>query len=111
MKKRIIPAVLIVAVLVVAGVLWSKRNDAANQNTIRLSGNLELTQVDMSFKVPGKLVDRTVTEGDAVKKGQLVARLDPQAATEQRARDVAATHSAESAVAQLHTSIAYQRAT
>jgi len=51
---------LIVAVLVVAGVLWSKRNDAAHQNTIRLSGNLELTQVDMSFKVPGKLIDQYI---------------------------------------------------
>jgi HlyD family secretion protein len=111
MKKRIIPVVLIVAVLAVAGVLWSKRNDAANQNIIRLSGNLELTQVDLSFKVPGKLITRTVTEGDAVKRGDLIARLDPKAATEQRARDVAGTRSAESSVTQLQTAIEYQRAT
>ena len=35
----------------------------------RCPGNIELTQVDISFKVPGKLVERTVDEGDFVKKG------------------------------------------
>src|SRR5579872_3788656 len=38
--------------------------------------NIELTQVDISFKVPGKLVERTVDEGDSVKRGMLIARID-----------------------------------
>ena len=45
-------------------------------NTLSVSGNLELTQVDISFKVPGKLVELNVDEGYYVKKGQVIARID-----------------------------------
>ena len=48
----------------------------------------------MSFRVPGKLIKRTVRLGDAVKQGQLIAQLDPvdaqkQAASAQAALDAA----------------------
>ena len=76
MKKRLIPILVAVAVLAVAGILWSNRK-GRDQARIRLSGNMELTQVDISFKVSGKMIERTVNEGDAVKKGQLIARIDP----------------------------------
>src|ERR1700730_6731855 len=49
----------------------------------------------MSFRVPGKLIERNVRLGDTVRKGQVVARLDPidaqkQAASAQAALDAAA---------------------
>jgi multidrug efflux system membrane fusion protein len=37
----------------------------------------------MSFRVPGKLIERTVRIGNTVKKGQLLARLDPLDAQKQ----------------------------
>jgi HlyD family secretion protein len=111
MKKKIIPIVLLVAVAVAAGVLWSARRNRDDDRVIRLSGNLELTQADMSFKAPGKLIARLVNEGDNVKRGETLARLDAQQATDQHTRDVAAIRSAQSSAEQLRTQIEWQRAT
>jgi HlyD family secretion protein len=57
------------------------------------------------------LAERPVDEGDRVRKGQVVARLDAQQASEQRNRDAAGIETARSAEAQMLTAIAYQRAT
>jgi HlyD family secretion protein len=111
MKKRIIPIVLLVAVIVAAGLLWSARRNRDDDRIVRLSGNLELTQADMSFKAPGKLIARLVNEGDNVKKGEMLARLDAQQAADQHTRDVAAIRSAQSSAEQLRTQIEWQRAT
>ncbi|EXI69765.1 MAG: Multidrug transporter MdtA [Candidatus Accumulibacter adjunctus] len=36
------------------------------------------TEINESFRIDGRLVERTVDIGDSVKPGQLIARLDPQ---------------------------------
>jgi RND family efflux transporter MFP subunit len=47
--------------------------------TISLTGNVQAqTEVNLAFRVDGRLVERLVNVGDAVKPGQLVARLDPE---------------------------------
>jgi RND family efflux transporter MFP subunit len=49
----------------------------------------------MSFRVPGKLIERKVRIGDSVKKGESVARLDPVDAEKQAASAKAALDAAE----------------
>jgi membrane fusion protein, multidrug efflux system len=49
----------------------------------------------MSFRVPGKLIERQVRIGDTVKKGEVVARLDPIDAQKQAASAQAALEAAE----------------
>ena len=49
----------------------------------------------MSFRVAGKLIERDVRLGDAVRKGQIVARLDPIDAEKQAAGARAALDAAE----------------
>ena len=49
----------------------------------------------MSFRVPGKLIERRVRIGDAVRKGELVARLDPIDAQKQVVSAKAALDAAE----------------
>jgi multidrug efflux system membrane fusion protein len=49
----------------------------------------------MSFRVPGKLIERRVRIGDSVKKGEVVARLDPVDAQKQAASARAALEAAE----------------
>ncbi len=105
-KKKILIPVLIVAV---GGIVaWRLLRDGADANTIRISGNIELTEVDLSFKLPGRLVARAVDEGDPVKAGQLIARLDTAELSRQLEREHAGVASAESALDQLRTAIAYQ---
>jgi HlyD family secretion protein len=111
MKKRIIAVVAIVLTATAAVILWSggfRRDDAKR---IRLSGNIELREVDISFKIPGKLIERAVDEGDAVKKGQLVARIDQLQSLQQRAAQQASVQSAAMQLAQSLTMIAWQKAT
>ncbi len=91
-----------------AGCRWWKRDDA---DRIVLSGNIELTQVDIAFKMPGRLIELAVEEGTEVQKGTLLARLDADQLQKQRARNQAGVAVAESQTAQQSTAIDYQRAT
>lgn len=108
-KKKLIPLVAVAA----AGALivLSRRWNAPGNGPIRISGNLEMTEVKISFKISGKLIERLVDEGDTVERGAVVARLDQEQLLHQRDQARAAVTAAESQLAQLKTAIDYQRAT
>jgi HlyD family secretion protein len=109
MRKRIV--VVIVLVLVAAGAYFYFTRSAGRHsaNSIVVSGNIELTEVNIAFKTSGKLIERTVDEGDVVKKGQVIARLDQDQLLAQRDRETAALNSAVSQLAQAETSLAWQK--
>jgi HlyD family secretion protein len=111
MKKRLPILLLLLAVAGGGYWYWNKQQEEANANRILVSGNLELTQVDLSFKTAGRIVELNVREGDWVKKGQVIARIDATQLDQQRARDAAAVTNAQSQYQQLETSIEYQKAT
>jgi len=47
--------------------------------SISLTGTVQAqTEINQSFRIDGRLIERMVDIGDSVKPGQLVARLDPQ---------------------------------
>ena len=50
--------------------------EAEPTNTLRVSGHVEATEVQVAPEVGGRLVDLRVDEGDRVRRGDLVARLD-----------------------------------
>ena len=108
MKKRI---VLIVAVLAVAaGAVYLFRGmHSRPDNRIMVSGNIELTEVNIGFKTAGRLIERNVDEGDRVKKDQIVARLDRDQLLAQRERENAGLQSALSQLAQAETTLQWQK--
>jgi HlyD family secretion protein len=110
MKKRIIPVVVVMIVVVAAWMAAGclRRTDSSK---IVASGNIELTEVAMSFKVPGKLAELHVEEGASVKRGMLIARLDSDQIHRQRERDQAAAVAVESGYRQLQTAISLQKET
>jgi HlyD family secretion protein len=110
MKKRIFIILTLVAVAV-AGVYTYRGANKTPGNRIVVSGNIELTEVNIAFKTAGKLIERTVDEGDSVKKGQVIARLDRDQLVAQRDREVAGLESAESQLAQAKTSLEWQKDT
>ncbi len=110
MKKRL-PILLLLAAAGGGYWYWTQQQAAANGNHLQISGNLELTQVDLSFKTAGRVIELTVREGEWVKKGQVIARLDATQLEQQKARDAAAVSGAQSQYQQLQTSIEYQKAT
>jgi HlyD family secretion protein len=109
MKKRLIP--ILILLVVGAGALIAFRGTRrAPDNRLIVSGNIELTEVNIAFKTAGRLIERAVDEGDAVKHGQIVARLDRDQLLAQRAREAAGLQSAESQLAQAESSLEWQKA-
>jgi HlyD family secretion protein len=108
MKKRIIILVVVLAVSAAAYYVLRGRNSQPSDR-IRVSGNIELTEVDVGFKVAGKLVERTVNEGDRVEKGAVVARLDREQLLRQREQAQAALELAQAQLAQSETGVKWQR--
>jgi RND family efflux transporter MFP subunit len=48
-------------------------------DTVALTGTVQAEkEVNLSFRIDGRMIERNVGVGDAVRPGQLVARLDPQ---------------------------------
>ena len=109
-KKKLIPVVLLAAAA--AFLVWRfALNRNGEENALLLSGNIELTEVDISFKQPGRVVELKVDEGDPVKAGQPIARMDSAELEAQQSREQAGVHSAQSALTQLRTSIDWQTET
>jgi HlyD family secretion protein len=95
MKRR---AILIVVVLAIAGTalyffVFRKPVPPAE---MRLSGNIEAHESLIGFKVPGRIIDLPVEEGQELQAGDLIARLDTADYAQQVAIDQAATQVRES---------------
>jgi HlyD family secretion protein len=76
--KRIIPIVIILAAAVAAGIYFYPQltHKSAPANQLTLSGNIEAHESLVGFKVPGRIVELPVEEGQQVAQDALLARLD-----------------------------------
>ena len=53
--------------------------DRASSGSVLLTGTVQAqSEINQSFRISGRVIERLVDVGDSVKPGQLVARLDPQ---------------------------------
>lgn len=53
--------------------------DRASNGAVTLTGTVQAqTEINLSFRIDGRMIERAVDVGDKVEPGQLVARLDPQ---------------------------------
>src|SRR5208283_6083928 len=103
--KRIIVVLIVLAAAGVAAVYVYRGMGSNQTGRIVVSGNIELTEVNIAFKTAGRLIERTVDEGDGVKNGQIIARLDRDQLMAQRDREGAGLQSAETQLAQSETSL------
>ena len=109
--KKVILAIVLVAALGTAGVLTYRSLHPETNNRILVSGNIELNQVDIAFKTSGRLIERTVDEGDTVQKGMVIARLDREQLLRQRETAEAALQTSEALLAEAISALKWQRAT
>ncbi|WP_443192253.1 HlyD family secretion protein [Pseudomonas indica] len=74
--------------LLAAGVFgyWKSLTDRLPAGLAMGNGRLEATEVQVASKQPGRLAEVLVDEGDRVRKGQLLARLDTRTLEAQRAQ-------------------------
>jgi HlyD family secretion protein len=78
MTRKIIAATLVVMLGISALVWLSPWTDDNTAHELRLYGNVDMREVRMGFRVPGRLSVAAVEEGDAVEPGAVLAILDDQ---------------------------------
>ena len=67
---------LVVVIALIAGVVWWLNRRESAPGELVAYGNVDLRQVQLSFNNSERIAAVLVQEGDRVRKGQLVARLD-----------------------------------
>lgn len=74
MKK----VLLLLMVLCVGGGVYWYFSGTTQENTQRITlyGNVDIHQVDLAFRVSGRIAEMLVEEGQAVQKGDVLAKLD-----------------------------------
>lgn len=77
------------------------RGNANRNGELVLSGNIEVVDAQLSFKNPGRVAQRLVSEGDHVTSGQSIAKLDDTEQTQELALRRAEVAVAEAALADL----------
>ncbi len=68
---------LAVAVIAIGGLLtfWLLR-DRGDPDVLRLYGNVDIREVELSFRQPGRMLSMAFDEGDTVTAGAVLAQLD-----------------------------------
>lgn len=76
MKKKL--RIVIPLFLLLLGTIFAYNtlNHRQDDTSLRFSGNIEVTESQMSFRIPGRLEERLVEEGDSVAARQTLARLE-----------------------------------
>ncbi len=75
MKKRLIPAIILLVLIITVVLVYYLRQGKGN-NALFLSGNVEVTEVNVGFTMPGRVSALFTDEGETVKNGQKIATLD-----------------------------------
>ncbi len=107
MKKKLIPIILLVAVIAGTLIYYIMRNEKKpDGSVVEISGNIEAHESVVGFKVQGRLVELPVEEGQSVKTGDVLARLDRNDYQQQVNVDAASVNTRE---AELKLSLAGSR--
>ncbi|MFB3812607.1 MAG: efflux RND transporter periplasmic adaptor subunit [Terriglobales bacterium] len=75
-RRYLLAAIAVVAVAGTAAVRYIRNQSSQPISTIKVSGNVEVTDVEVGFKIAGRMEQRLVDEGEIVHAGQLVGLLD-----------------------------------
>jgi HlyD family secretion protein len=97
MKPRIIVVIAALLVLVGAGWLAYRQFAVTQPDKLILHGNVDIRQVNLGFRVSGRLQEMKFEEGDVVQAGDVIALLDDGPYQDQ-------VHLAEAQVAQAQAS-------
>ena len=102
MSKARLRIVLIVVVVGIAAAAWWIAGRHKNTDGLVLYGNVDLRQADLPFNASERVTEVLVQEGDHVKVGQIMARLDPTRMQPQVAKAEADVAAEQQVVNRLH---------
>jgi HlyD family secretion protein len=104
-RKWLILAVVVVAAGIVGYQYWKSKQSALPEGIASGNGRIEAKLVDASAKEPLRVKEILVQEGDLVKPGQVVARLDTLTLEAELAKDKANVAAAQHQLAVVRSSI------
>jgi len=76
MNKKLVAIVVIGLLVVGAGSYYFLTQQKGEAGAITLHGNVDIREVELAFRQPGRIAKLYFDEGAAVKQGQLLAELD-----------------------------------
>src|SRR5213593_3146624 len=76
MKRTVLVVALIGGLVLAGGLIWWLSQRAHEAPELVLHGNVDLRQVDLAFNNSERIAAVLVQEGDRVRQGQVLARLD-----------------------------------
>jgi HlyD family secretion protein len=98
-------ALLAVASLLIGYLLTQRQTE----NILRASGTIEATDVDVSFQIAGRVTEVLAVEGQAVKAGDILARISAEELTERLHQIQASLDAAVSQVRQQEKTVEFRR--
>lgn len=76
--KKIIIIVLFVVAIAFSWYYYRQFDTERSADTLFLNGNIDIREVDLSFRVGGRLLSLTEDEGAVLQAGQVVGKIDPE---------------------------------
>lgn len=106
-NKRVLIPVVIGTLVLLGWYAWSEHaNQGPGDGFIVGNGRIEATEIDIATKLPGRVNEVLVSEGDFVSSGQVLARMQVDTLTAQHEEALAGYREAEFAVAAARAQIA-----
>src|SRR3954454_21536276 len=100
-KKRLIPIAVLLLAAAGAGAWYLRGRSRAEAAPFAASGTVEATEARLGFQASGQVAEITVHEGDRVRAGQVLARLDAAEAQGRPSQAAPQVAAARPAVAEL----------
>lgn len=110
-KRQWLVGIVAIAVTGAAGALawWELHPRGLGPGFARANGRIEATEIDVATKLPGRIFDVRVDEGDFVTAGQVVAYMDIETLKAQHAEAVAQVAMAKSTVETAQSTLAQRQ--
>ena len=109
-KARWIVLVVVAVIAAAAVWLWTQRS-SPDDDPLSLYGNVDIREVQLAFRQPGRVAQMQFDEGDAVSAGTLLATLDAQPYRDALAAAEAQVQVAQAELAKLHGGLRPQEIT
>lgn len=109
MSARLKPVLAILLIVLIAALVWRQapwRQDAMSDAFVSGNGRIEGTEIAVASRLPGRLQEVLVGEGDFVKAGQVLARLQMDSLEAQRSEARARLQQAQQALVSAQAQVA-----
>jgi len=102
MKKKIIAIVILLLIITAAYVFFNRQQSMQSDTELTLFGNIDIREVQLTVNASEHIAGVFAEEGDRVKKGQLLAKLDTPLLLARLAEAQANLAAQQQTVARLH---------